>query len=138
MTKPAGVELVRLRAARDDRGSLVAAEVERELPFQPKRAFLVFDVPGSEVRGEHAHRRCHQFLVCVAGTVRVVADDGEASEEFVLDSKGVGLYLPPMTWGIQHGYSPDAVLMVLASDAYDPEDYIRTYEEFLALRPKSA
>jgi dTDP-4-dehydrorhamnose 3,5-epimerase-like enzyme len=134
-TRVQGVTLHELTQARDDRGSLVAAEVGGQVPFEPKRVFLVFDVPGTEVRGEHAHRRCHQFLICLRGSVNLIADDGESREEFVLDSNRIGLHLPPMTWGIQHAYSADAVLMVLASDPYDPDDYIREYDEFLeALR----
>jgi UDP-2-acetamido-3-amino-2,3-dideoxy-glucuronate N-acetyltransferase len=116
---------------RDLRGSLVAGEVDRGLPFTPQRYFMVFDVPGEDVRGEHAHRECHQFLVCVSGVVHVVADDGEHRQEFVLDHKGRGLYLPPMTWGIQYRYSPGSALLVFASHAYDAADYIRDYDEFL-------
>jgi dTDP-4-dehydrorhamnose 3,5-epimerase-like enzyme len=84
------------------------------------------------VRGEHAHRRCHQFLVCARGSVSVVADDGVNREEIVLESPSVGVYLPPMVWGIQYRYSPDAVLLVFCSEYYDASDYIRDYSEFLA------
>jgi UDP-2-acetamido-3-amino-2,3-dideoxy-glucuronate N-acetyltransferase len=103
------------------------------VPFEVKRYFLVYDVPNAKVRGEHAHRHCHQFLIAVKGTIRVVADDGARHEEFVLDRPSLGLHLPPMTWGIQYGYSVDAVLLVLASEHYDPADYIRDYGRFLAL-----
>jgi dTDP-4-dehydrorhamnose 3,5-epimerase-like enzyme len=103
------------------------------VPFLPRRYFMVFDVPGKDVRGEHAHHRCHQFLVCARGAVAVVADDGENSEEVTLDAPNLGLYLPPMTWATQYKYSPDALLLVFASDLYDPADYIRDYDEFLAL-----
>lgn len=126
-----GVTLHRFRVVPDLRGSLTVGEFEREIPFAPKRYFLVFDVPTAETRGEHAHLRCEQFLIAVRGSVSVVADDGEAREEFTLDHPGVGLYLPPMTWGIQYRYSTDAVLLVFASDYYDPADYVRDYGEFL-------
>lgn len=115
----------------DMRGSLSVGEFERSVPFPVKRYFLVFDVPSIETRGEHAHRKCHQFLVCVRGNVSVVADDGKHRDEFILDRPDRGLHLPPMTWGIQYKYSPDAVLLVFASDYYDADDYIRDYEEFL-------
>lgn len=115
----------------DLRGDLSVGEFERDIPFHPKRYFLVFDVPSRKVRGEHAHRLCHQFLICVKGAISVVADDGQTREEFLLDSPAKGLYLPPMIWGIQYKASADAVLLVFASDYYDASDYIRDYDQFL-------
>ena len=108
-------------------------EFERSVPFRPLRYFLVFGVPSSEVRGEHAHRSCAQFLVCVHGRCNVVADDGENREEFVLDSPEIGVHLPALTWGVQYKYSSDAVLLVFASEYYDNGEYIRDYTEFLQL-----
>lgn len=128
-----GVRLLAFPRITDMRGSLTAGEFGRNVPFETKRYFLVFDVPSVETRGEHAHRECHQFLVCIHGSVSVVADDGYRRAEFLLDRPEVGLYLPPMTWGIQYRYSPDAVLLVFASHYYDSADYIRDYNEFLQL-----
>lgn len=128
-----GVTLHQLRLVPDLRGSLSVGEFERDIPFAPKRYFLVFDVPTAETRGEHAHLACAQFLVAVSGSVSVVADDGSTREEFRLDRPDVGLYLPPMTWGIQYRYTPDAVLLVFASHYYEADDYIRDYDRFLAL-----
>jgi len=128
-----GVQLHIFNAISDMRGNLSVGEFEREVPFIPKRYFLVYDVPTAETRGEHAHLKCHQFLIAVRGTVHVVADDGEKREEFVLDRPNLGLYLPPMTWGIQYRYSVDASLLVFASDYYDPSDYVRDYDAFLKL-----
>ena len=128
-----GVRLQRMTRAVDLRGSLSAGQVGSEIPFVVNRYFLVYGVPTVETRGEHAHRQCHQFLVAANGTVHVVADDGAERQEFVLDRPDMGLYLPPMTWGIQYRYSADAVLLVLASDPYDASDYIRDYAEFTAL-----
>ncbi|MDN8617538.1 WxcM-like domain-containing protein [Variovorax ginsengisoli] len=129
-----GVTLHALRAVPDMRGSLSVGEFEREIPFKPLRYFLVYDVPTAETRGEHAHRKCHQFLIAVKGQVSVVADDGVKREEFRLDKPSAGIYLPPMTWGIQYRYSPDAVLLVFASDYYDGADYIRDHADFLRLK----
>lgn len=126
-------QLHRLTRVSDIRGSLSVGEFERTVPFAVKRYFIVFDVPSVETRGEHAHRQCHQFLICVRGSVSVVADDGRRREEFVLDRPEIGLHLRPMVWGIQYKYSPDAVLLVFASHYYDADDYIRDYDEFLAL-----
>lgn len=128
-----GVTLHTLRLVPDIRGNLSAGEFTKDIPFSPNRYFLVFDVPTAETRGEHSHLNCKQFLVAVKGSVSVVADDGQAREEFVLDSPHLGLYLPPMTWGIQYRYSTDAVLLVFASDYYDPDDYVRDYADFLSL-----
>jgi acetyltransferase-like isoleucine patch superfamily enzyme len=126
-----GVVLHRLPLRRDMRGSLSVAEFPREIPFVPKRYFVVFDVPSSEIRGEHAHRTCHLFLVCVRGACSVVVDDGSSREEFRLDRPTLGLHLPPMVWGTQYKHSADAVLLVFASEWYDPDDYIRDYQAFL-------
>lgn len=125
------VKLHELPQASDLRGSLAVAEYSKSLPFVPKRVFMVFNVPSKDVRGEHAHRTCHQFLICVKGSCAVVVDDGVSRAEISLDRPSLGLYLPPMVWGTQYKYSHDAVLMVLASALYDPGDYIRDYDTFL-------
>lgn len=132
-TNVKGVTLHRFNHVKDLRGDLSVGEFEREIPFVPKRYFLVFDVPSEKTRGEHAHKSCHQFLICVRGRCAVVADDGTSRQEVMLDSPATGVYLPPMTWGIQYKYSEDAILLVFASDYYDASDYIRDYDEFLAL-----
>jgi UDP-2-acetamido-3-amino-2,3-dideoxy-glucuronate N-acetyltransferase len=128
---PCGVTLHRMLEAVDIRGSLSVGEFEREIPFSVKRYFIVSNVPTAETRGEHAHRECHQFLIAVKGTVHVVADNGTSRQEFVLDSHTLGLFLPAMTWGIQYKFSPDAVLLVFASEHYETSDYIRDYDQFL-------
>jgi len=131
-TSVSGVTVHRLPVFADLRGSLSVGEFPKQVPFAPKRYFIVFDVPGKDVRGEHAHRRCHQFLVCLRGSLSVVVDDGQASEEIALDRPSIGLYLPPMVWAVQYRYSADALLLVFASDPYDASDYIRDYDEFLS------
>lgn len=128
-----GVQFVHLPVIPDMRGSLSFAEYGQYLPFVPKRFFLVFDVPSQEIRGEHAHKQLDQFLVCVKGSCTVLVDDGNCREEYILNSPGAALHIPPMVWGVQYKYSPDAVLMVLASDIYNANDYIRDYDEFLSL-----
>ncbi len=125
-------QLIRLPLIEDLRGKLSFGEIEQHLPFTPKRYFLVFDVPSQEVRGEHAHKTLHQFLVCVKGSLSVVLDDGQSRDEIRLDSSNLGLHIPPMVWGIQYKYSSDAVLLVLASDVYRADDYIRNFDEFLS------
>jgi UDP-2-acetamido-3-amino-2,3-dideoxy-glucuronate N-acetyltransferase len=122
-----------LTLATDMRGSLSAIEFASQCPFTPKRLFLVHNVPSKSVRGEHAHRECHQFLVAVAGTISISIDSGTERETVVLSSPSSGLYIPPMTWGSQFHFSSDAVLLVLASHEYDDADYIRDYETFRKL-----
>lgn len=131
-TSVKGVTVHRLPVFEDFRGSLSVGEFPQQIPFLPKRYFVCFDVPGKDVRGEHAHRRCQQFLVCLRGSLSVVVDDGRSSEEIVLDRPSIGLYVPPMTWAVQYQYSADGLLLVFASDLYDPADYIRDYDEFLS------
>lgn len=128
-----GVVLSQLTKALDLRGSLIAGDVNDQIPFAPKRFFVVYDVPTIEARGAHAHRECEQFLVCLAGSVRAIVDDGTNREEYLLDRPDISLYMPAMIWGTQYRYSSDAVLLVLASEHYDGDDYIRDYSEFLSL-----
>lgn len=126
-----GVTLHRIKQVSDIRGDLSVGEFPLDIPFVPSRYFLVYNVPSEKTRGEHAHHRCKQFLICVKGSCAVVADDGQSRTEVLLDSPDLGIYLPPLTWGTQYNYSSDAVLLVFASDSYDAADYIRDYESFL-------
>jgi acetyltransferase-like isoleucine patch superfamily enzyme/dTDP-4-dehydrorhamnose 3,5-epimerase-like enzyme len=128
-----GVQFYILPVIPDMRGALSFAETGQYLPFIPRRYFLVFDVPSREIRGEHAHKECHEFLVCVKGSCSVMVDDGNAREEYLLDTPGAGLYIPPMVWRVHYKYTTDAVLMALASEVYDSMDYIRNYDQFLAM-----
>ncbi len=121
------------KLVRDMRGDLSVGEFIKDIPFQPKRYFLVFNVPSEETRGEHAHFKCHQFLLCVSGECTVVVDDGKKRVEVLLDAPGKGIYIPALVWGIQYKYSSNAVLLVFASEYYEASDYIRNYAEFIAI-----
>jgi UDP-2-acetamido-3-amino-2,3-dideoxy-glucuronate N-acetyltransferase len=125
--------VVELKEFVDEKGSLVVAEVAAQLPFAAARIFVISGVPEGQPRGIHAHRECGQFLICVSGSVHAMVDDGERREVITLDRTTKGLYMPPLTWGAQYDYSPDAVLLVLASHPYDAEDYIHDYDEFRSL-----
>lgn len=119
----------------DDRGALNVLEIGKELPFECKRVFYTYTVPGGQVRGEHAHKECEQFLISIRGSVSVLVDDGKGNrDEIILDSPSKGLWLPSGRWGEQYGHSPDCILLVLASAEYDDKDYIRTYDEFLKFK----
>jgi acetyltransferase-like isoleucine patch superfamily enzyme len=129
--KVRGVSLHRIPGFEDIRGHLIAVEIPRELPFVPARFFVVHHVPSGEVRGEHAHRVCHQFLICIKGSVHVLVDDGSNRQEVVLDRPELGLYIPPRIWGTQYKYSGDAALLVFASHPYNTADYIRDYDAWV-------
>ncbi len=127
------VKLIKLPRIVDLRGSLTFGEYDQHLPFIPKRYFVVFDVPSMEVRGEHAHKQTHQFLICLKGSCSVVIDDGINRDEITLNEPDIGIYLPPMIWGIQYKFTTNAILLVLASDVYNADDYIRDYVQYLDL-----
>ncbi|MBB3800295.1 acetyltransferase-like isoleucine patch superfamily enzyme/dTDP-4-dehydrorhamnose 3,5-epimerase-like enzyme [Xanthomonas arboricola] len=128
-----GVKLYQMPSFADMRGSLSVGDFDSFLPFKARRYFLVYGVPTQETRGEHAHKRCHQFLVCVSGSVKVLADDGKRRIDVELNSPNQGIHLPPMIWGTQYKYSKDAVLLVFASEPYDTDEYIRDYASFKSL-----
>jgi UDP-2-acetamido-3-amino-2,3-dideoxy-glucuronate N-acetyltransferase len=131
-----GVTVQQVTRVRDLRGSLAAVEFS-DLPFAPQRAFTVFDVPSESIRGSHAHRTCHQLLICLTGSVRCLVDDGERRDQVRLDRPEVALYMPPLIWGTQYQYTSDAIVLVLASHPYDPADYIRSYDEFVKLTARA-
>jgi UDP-2-acetamido-3-amino-2,3-dideoxy-glucuronate N-acetyltransferase len=128
-----GAALYSLPILRDLRGALSFAEIDRPLPFVPKRYFVIFDVPSVEVRGEHAHKTLHEFLVCLKGSCEVVLDDGSVRDQVLLNDPGRGLHIPPMVWSTQYKYSTDAILLVMASHVYDADDYIRDYDSFVGV-----
>jgi acetyltransferase-like isoleucine patch superfamily enzyme len=129
-SKVRGVTFYDMPIIPDLRGNLSVGEFGKNLPFVPQRYFVVFDVPNREVRGEHAHKTLHQFLVCLNGDCSLVVDDGREREELWLNSRAIGVHVAPLVWGVQYKFSRDAILLVLASDKYDPADYIRDYDEF--------
>ena len=128
----AGARLYRLPMFQDPRGLLSFGQVGDHLPFDPKRWFIVTDVRPGMIRGEHAHREQHQYLVAVRGSCHMVLDDGKQRDEIVLHSRGLGLHVPPMIWGTLFGFSSDALLLVLTSGMYDAAEYIRDYAVFSA------
>lgn len=128
------VKLIEHPLIKDLRGDLTVGEFEKHVPFPVKRYFMVLNVPGREVRGEHAHKECHQYLLCVKGSISVTVDDGVHRDEYTLNSPNVGLYLPPMVWGEQYNYTDDAIMLVFASHYYDTADYVRDYKEFVKMK----
>jgi dTDP-4-dehydrorhamnose 3,5-epimerase-like enzyme len=128
-----GARLQQLPLVEDLRGALIFGEIGKQLPFEPKRFFVVFEVPSKEIRGEHAHRELHEFLVCLRGSCAVALDDGQVREEITLNTPTLGLHIPPRLWRTHYKYTKDAILLVLASDVYRADDYIRDYDAFLSV-----
>ncbi len=115
----------------DDRGTLAFVEAGKQLPFEVRREFHLFDLRAGVARGGHAHKACHQFLIAMAGSFRVSTDDGKAKREWVLSFPAQGLHVPPGHWVELVPTSDSAVLSVLASHGYDEADYIRDREQFI-------
>lgn len=118
----------------DPRGNLSFIEGGRHIPFDIKRVYYLYDVPGGSDRGSHAHKSLHQFIVAMSGSFDVVLDDGIRKHRFHLNRSYYGLYVCPMMWRDLDNFSSGAVCMVLASTHYDPSDYIRDYSEYLQIR----
>ena len=115
----------------DDRGQLVAIEAMKDLPFEVKRVYYIYDTLAGVRRGFHAHRNLQQILICVSGSCKIHLDNGTDTAEVVLDKPTEGLYIANDMWREMYDFTPGAVLLVLASEYYDEADYIRNYEDFL-------
>ena len=115
----------------DNRGQLIAIEEYKDIPFSIKRVYYIYGVEPGVVRGYHAHKSLQQVLICVHGSCKVLVDNGKEKEVITLERPSEGLYIPSSMWREMFDFSANAVLMVLASDIYNEEDYIRNYEEFL-------
>ena len=116
----------------DPRGNLTFIEGGRHIPFEIKRVYYLYDVPGGAERGAHGHRRLQQFIVAMSGSFDVILDDGFDTKTIHMNRSYYGLYVSPMMWREITNVSSGAVLMVLASELYDPSDYFRDYDLFLA------
>jgi len=115
-------------------GNLTPVQGSVNVPFDIKRVFYLYDIPGGESRGAHAHRECHQFLIAASGAFEVVLDDGINKRTVMLNRPFMGVHVPPGIWASEQGFSSGAICLVLTSDKYKAEDYIRDYKEFLEYR----
>ena len=125
------IKTISFKPLGDERGSLVALEGSKSVPFDIKRVYYIFGTKEGVSRGFHAHRNLKQVVVCVTGSCRFVLDNGKSREEIILDSAATGLVIEDLTWREMHDFSQDCVLLVLASEYYDEADYIRDYQKFL-------
>lgn len=131
--KPQLIELTRIY---DPRGNLSVTENHRDIPFEIKRVFWIYDVPGGENRGGHAHKELYQFIVAVSGSFQVNVTDGITNLSYFLNHPYIGVLVPPGYWASQVDFSSGAVCLVMASDFYDEDDYIRDYSQFLEYKEK--
>ncbi len=127
------IKLIPLQAHGDDRGSLVSLEEGRNIPFEIKRVYYMFKTKEGVRRGFHAHKSLRQVAIAVRGSCRFVLDDGTERVELCLDNPAQGLVIESFMWREMYDFSDDCVLMVLADQLYDEADYVRSYEEFLAI-----
>ena len=118
----------------DRKGNLTVVENDFTLPFDIRRVYYLYDIPGGEGRGAHAHRELEQFIVAASGSFTVILDDGKSKRSFFLNRPFQGLYVKPGLWRDLVDFSSGAVAMVLASEVYKEDDYIRSYRDFLAFR----
>ncbi|TKC91784.1 WxcM-like domain-containing protein [Trinickia terrae] len=125
--------IIELPKITDPRGNLTFVEGGNHIPFDIKRVYYLYDVPGGSDRGSHAHRNLHQFIIAMSGSFDIVLDDGERQRRFHLNRSYYGLYICPMMWRTLDNFSSGGVCMVLASAVYDPADYIRDHDEFMHL-----
>lgn len=115
-------------------GNITPVQNSEEIPFDIRRVFYLYDVPGGESRGAHAHKACHQFLIAAGGSFEVLLDDGRIQRQVQLNRPYIGLHIPPMVWASEINFSSGSVCLVFASELYSAEDYIRSYDDYLQLQ----
>ncbi|MDC6389762.1 FdtA/QdtA family cupin domain-containing protein [Maribacter sp. PR1] len=123
--------LIELPKIKNRAGNITPVENNIEIPFETKRIFYLYDIPGGISRGAHAHINCHQFLIAASGSFEVELDDGKVKKTVMLNQPYRGLHIPPGIWASEINFSSGAICLVLASHKYDPTDYIRDYDSFL-------
>jgi hypothetical protein len=124
--------IIELPKITNEKGNLTFVESGRHLPYEFRRVYYLYDIPGGAERGGHAHRECHQFIIAVAGSFDVLLDDGQATKKVHLNRSHKGLYICPGIWRVLDNFSSGAISLVFSSDFYSEADYWRNYDDFLA------
>ena len=127
------VKLIELPKILDERGNLSFVEGENHIPFEIRRTYWIYDVPGGEKRGGHAYRELYELIIALSGSFDVVLDNGLEKKTFSLNRSYYGLYVPKMIWRQVENFSTNALALILASDTFDADDYIRDYEQFIKI-----
>jgi hypothetical protein len=127
-------QLIILPKVFDERGNLSFIESERQIPFKIKRTYWIYDVPGGDVREGHAYKTLQEFVVALSGSFDLVIDDGSRTYKFCLNRSYVGVYVPAGYWRSLENFSTNSVALILASDGYNEDDYVRSYNDFLSLK----
>lgn len=128
--KLSDVKIINLPKILDERGNLSFIESENHIPFKIERTYLIYDVPGGEVRGGHAYKELNEFIVALSGSFDVLLDDGFEKKTYSLNRSYYGLYVPKMIWRSLDNFSTNALCMIVASEKYNESDYLRDYSEF--------
>jgi hypothetical protein len=123
--------IIKLPKIENRAGNISPIQGSVDIPFEIKRVFYLYDIPGGEDRGAHAHKKCHQFLIAGSGSFNVLVDDGNNKTSYSLNRPYYGLYIPPGIWAAEIGFSSGSTCIVLTSHKYDENDYIRNYDEYL-------
>ncbi|WP_408251823.1 sugar 3,4-ketoisomerase [Paraburkholderia xenovorans] len=126
-------KLYELPKITDPRGNLTFIESDKHVPFAIQRVFYLYDVPTEESRGAHAHHTLNQLIICLSGSFDVEVDDGKNRTRIHLNRPWKGLHVPPLIWAAEVNFDPGSVALILASDMYNEADYIRDYDDYLAL-----
>jgi hypothetical protein len=122
--------IIELPKIKNRAGNITPIHNSKEIPFDIHRVFYLYDIPGGESRGAHAHKQCHQFLVAACGAFEVLLDDGKTKRLIQLNRPYLGLHIPPGIWASEINFSSGSICLVLASHKYDEKDYIREYEDY--------
>ena len=125
-------KLINLKKISDGRGNLTPIEKNKDIPFDIKRVYYLYNIAENKIRGEHAHKNLQQLILCLNGSFDIIIDNGYSIEKFILNDPSVGLYIPKMHWRILENFSKESICLVLASDEYHEDDYYRSYDEFLS------
>lgn len=134
MTTISDIRIIELPRIEDPRGNLSFIESENHIPFEIARTYWIYDVPGGQSRGGHGYKKLHEFIVAISGSFDLVVDDGKLKQRFQLNRSYYGIYVPNGIWRGLENFSTNSLCMILSSDEYNADDYLRDYDEFLKLK----
>ncbi len=131
------VEIINLPKILDPRGNLSFFENSKQIPFDIKRTYWIYDVPGGEMRGSHAFKDSHEFIIALSGSFDIILNDGKNEMKYSLNRSNYGLYVPNLLWRSIENFSTNSLALIVSSITYDPSDYIRDFDEFKIIKNES-